>query len=267
MTDNFHVNLACPKDIWMVWTLKNLLRSLLLMIGLAALPACAAQDAASLAASSPDSVATQPSAVAPARIARSQIVVVHFDTASDEIRAGAMQTLHGAAMSLRGVHVSAVRIVGHTDASGRRHYNQLLSERRALAVADQLRKLAVQAPSIDIKGMGESQSRTGKARRSKEDRRVEIVFEYEETIATSTLEAPASSRLANAAVVAPAGTTAIAFGHQPAQAFPNRNVAPLPHCTDVLAEVNNPTPKASPKIGNALALSAEGWPSGLRQRS
>ncbi|MCR6632143.1 MAG: OmpA family protein [Magnetospirillum sp.] len=117
-------------------------------------------------------------------------IVVHFDTASADIKASAMQILYGATRGLDLTSITSVRVRGYADASGRRGYNQKLSERRAAAVADQLGKLGVKATSLKIEGMG---AVGGKAKaRSKEDRRVEVVIE---TIATAALAPEPGERL------------------------------------------------------------------------
>lgn len=160
---------------------KKLARFLLMMAGLAALPACASSDGmvqrslAPAPAPQTEQRVTVPEPVITA--STKHTVSVYFDTASDEIRAGAMQRLYGAAVELneKGSRIIAIRIIGHTDASGKRSFNQRLSERRAAAVADQLVKLGLRAEMVVIRGIGEA-SAQGK-RNSREHRRADIEFE------------------------------------------------------------------------------------------
>lgn len=166
--------------------MKGLFRSLLLLAGLACLPACAASQvtppaaqssAPSLTAESAQQVPPSPTPSQPTSSQRR--VEVRFDKGSAEVRASAMQILYGAAQELRGQRITSVRVVGYTDASGRRAFNQRLSQQRAEAVADQLRKLNLHAQQIAVMGAGEVAPHGKKAKRSRaaEDRRVEIIIE------------------------------------------------------------------------------------------
>lgn len=158
---------------------------MLLFAGLATLPACAAYEQRADLAPAPQ--ASQPQASQAAltgKIATTRTVVVHFDSNSDDIRAAAMQIMHGAAVDLRGARLTAIRVTGHADTTGRRSYNQKLSERRAAAVAAQLGKLGLHAEVMTVKGRGEDKAKTkGVERQHADDRRVEIVFEQSDEIA------------------------------------------------------------------------------------
>lgn len=166
--------------------MKGLIRSLLLLAGLACLPACAASEG--MSAPQPNapslSVPTIPRP-APTLATATRSVDVRFDKNSADIRAAAMQILYGTAQEMRGQRITAIRVIGHTDASGRQTYNQRLSEQRAAAVADQLRKLGMRAERIEVIGAGEAAPRgKGKKRIAvAEDRRVEIIIE---TVAETT---------------------------------------------------------------------------------
>lgn len=190
----------------------RMVRSLLLLLGLALLPACAASERMAEAQGHAPAVAPLPPrpAAMSARVARS--VVVHFDSSSADIRAAAMQILYGAAVDLRGARLTAIRITGFADGAGRRSYNQKLSERRAAAVADQLGKLGLRADSIEVKGAGETK---GKPRRSHADRRVEITFEVVEETAVLSLLQPAPSLNTAAAGFPPATVTITALALPP----------------------------------------------------
>lgn len=160
--------------------MKGLLRSLLLLAGLACLPACAASQVTLAPQSSAPSLATptDQQRLAPPAPSRHH-VEVRFDKSSAEVRASAMQILYGVAQELRGQRITLIRVIGYTDASGRRAFNQRLSQQRAEAVADQLRKLNLNAGRTEVVGAGEILPHGKKAKRSRvvEDRRVEIIIE------------------------------------------------------------------------------------------
>ena len=116
----------------------RMVRSLVLLLGLALLPACAASERIAEPQSHAPVVAPQPPPrPASLSVSRTHSVAVRFDSGSADIRAAAMQILYGAAVELRGGRLTAIRITGFADGAGRRAYNQKLSERRAAAVADQ----------------------------------------------------------------------------------------------------------------------------------
>ncbi|MEB4592058.1 OmpA family protein [Candidatus Thiothrix sp. Deng01] len=78
--------------------------------------------------------------------------------------------------SLAGAKVTGIGVVGHTDSVGSDAYNQKLSEKRAVAVADYLVSKGVPAAAIQASGRGESQpvaSNSTKAGRAT-NRRVEV---------------------------------------------------------------------------------------------
>lgn len=51
----------------------------------------------------------------------------------------------------------AIEVIGHTDSSGTKAYNQKLSVERAVVVAELLKSLGLKNAEIEIKGLGESQ--------------------------------------------------------------------------------------------------------------
>lgn len=192
--------------------MKGFFRSLLLLAGLACLPACAASEGMTAQQPSATSPSPSPALLQPAAppTITSRSVSVHFDKNSADIRAAAMQILYGAALESRGHRITAIRVIGHADANGRRAYNQRLSEQRAASVADQLNKLGLRAERIEVVGAGEAApQRKGKKRiAAAEDRRVEIVIE---TVAeqTAALAPPSAASLASAS---PANGDAAAIG-------------------------------------------------------
>lgn len=224
-------------------------RSLLLLAGLAALPACSSTHTVVATEQLAPAVALQAQqAMPPAdKVVTTHKVVIHFDSDSAEIRAAAMQTLYGAALDLRGAQLTAIRIIGHTDAAGRRAHNQKLSERRAAAVADQLVKLGIHAPITQVQGAGEV---NGKGpRTARENRRVEIEIERVDVAQNASPPPSASSA---PSVVSPVLT------HSPALLVPA--VAPL--SGDVVK--GNPAPTrlhsaAKPAIKRNLLLAGPAW--------
>ncbi len=105
---------------------------------------------------------------------------VLFETGKAELKTESSDWLMSIARILIFNPQSKVRIEGHTDNIGSTASNQMLSENRAKAVADALKKLGI-PPSVifDIKGLGFSQplapndSEEGRAK----NRRVEVFIE------------------------------------------------------------------------------------------
>lgn len=69
-------------------------------------------------------------------------------------------------------------IEGHTDSSGGRSYNLLLSQRRAAAVADYIASLGVERDRLRTRGFGYDRPLPGHSTDSPENRRVEAVLTY-----------------------------------------------------------------------------------------
>lgn len=103
---------------------------------------------------------------------------VTFDTDSAEIRPRFRRPLRRVAGTLNAYPESYVDVVGHADATGAASYNQALSERRARAVAQVLRRNGVAPARMVARGKGETQpvasneTERGRAR----NRRVEILI-------------------------------------------------------------------------------------------
>ncbi|WP_375249280.1 OmpA family protein [Sphingomonas sp.] len=66
-------------------------------------------------------------------------------------------TLDKVASVLRDYNQTYIDVYGHTDSTGSDSYNQTLSERRAVSVADYLSSHGVQAARIATRGFGETQ--------------------------------------------------------------------------------------------------------------
>ena len=101
---------------------------------------------------------------------------VTFATGQSAIQAQYRPTLDQVAAVLKDYNQTYVDVYGHTDSVGSDSSNQLLSERRASAVADYLATRGVNSARLGTRGFGESQpiadnvSEEGKAA----NRRVEI---------------------------------------------------------------------------------------------
>jgi outer membrane protein OmpA-like peptidoglycan-associated protein len=102
-----------------------------------------------------------------------------FDTNSASIKSGFHSTMDKLADVMVRYGKTTLTIVGHTDDVGPSAYNQSLSERRALSVAEYLESKRVDSMRLATAGKGESQPRStnntegGRA----ENRRVEIYVE------------------------------------------------------------------------------------------
>jgi OOP family OmpA-OmpF porin len=105
-----------------------------------------------------------------------QPIVIGFGFDRADITASAMQTLWNAAPGLIAARPTVIRIEGFTDSVGKSTYNRALSERRARAVARQLKTLGVTAPVIEIIGQGVGHA-SGATGRNPDNRRVAITWE------------------------------------------------------------------------------------------
>ena len=127
-------------------------------------------------------------------------VVVHFDHGKADVTGSTMQVLWGLAPALKASQPGVIRIQGFTDSSGKAAYNKVLSEKRARAVADQLRKLGV-AARIEVVGQGIIKGGK-KGHKDQGARRVEISWEPAAATKTSAA-APVSPDTVKAMADAP----------------------------------------------------------------
>lgn len=103
---------------------------------------------------------------------------VLFDTGRSTLKPGADRDLDRLAQALKDNSNTRVMIEGHTDSVGSDSFNEVLSQRRAQAVADALRTRGVSSERYEAKGLGKSfpvASNDTPAGRQ-QNRRVEIVF-------------------------------------------------------------------------------------------
>lgn len=101
---------------------------------------------------------------------------VTFDFDSTKIRGEFQGTLSEVAQTLARYEQTYVDVIGHTDSTGPADYNQSLSERRALSVADYVSARGVIPPRINTGGYGETQPIASNANAAgrQQNRRVEI---------------------------------------------------------------------------------------------
>jgi outer membrane protein OmpA-like peptidoglycan-associated protein len=101
---------------------------------------------------------------------------ITFDTDSDRLSREARQTVNRVANVLNRDPRSYIDVVGHTDNVGDRGYNQDLSERRAIAVYNQLVRRDVNPARMQYAGAGETQPIASNATEAgrRQNRRVDI---------------------------------------------------------------------------------------------
>ncbi|MES9940943.1 MAG: OmpA family protein [Candidatus Thiodiazotropha sp. 6PLUC2] len=102
---------------------------------------------------------------------------IQFELNSDRIGSDYSGVIERVAASLKSrSDIKAIEVVGYTDSSGAASYNQVLSEKRAKAVADALIAQGVDQGMISTKGMGEASpvadNKTSEGRA--QNRRVEL---------------------------------------------------------------------------------------------
>jgi outer membrane protein OmpA-like peptidoglycan-associated protein len=104
---------------------------------------------------------------------------ISFDFGSAAIKPTFKPTMHKLAEVLRKYDRNDITIVGHTDAVGADSYNQTLSERRAVAVRDELTALGIPSQRIRAIGRGEFEPRAdnGTEAGRQLNRRVEIMVQ------------------------------------------------------------------------------------------
>jgi outer membrane protein OmpA-like peptidoglycan-associated protein len=120
----------------------------------------------------PDSVA--PDSPHPDALPRP--VVLHFDLDSDRLGQSARSSLDRVASLLEDRDELTVDVAGHADESGSQEHNQILSERRAQAVADYLQERGVTASRLAVRAFGELQPLDAARERARKNRRVELRF-------------------------------------------------------------------------------------------
>jgi len=102
---------------------------------------------------------------------------VLFDIDADQIKPDTRQSIERTGQALVSVQISRVRVEGYTDNTGTDAHNNVLSQRRAAAVAQALGSSGLAGGHIDVKGFGkqnpvaDNATEAGRA----ENRRVAII--------------------------------------------------------------------------------------------
>ena len=103
---------------------------------------------------------------------------ITFETNSYQLKSGFYDSLNSVGLILAKYPDTSLRVIGHTDSSGKTAYNQQLSESRAMAVANYLQTQGVVAERVFSQGAGETQpiadNSTADGRSS--NRRVELTI-------------------------------------------------------------------------------------------
>ncbi|WP_172970178.1 OmpA family protein [Erythrobacter sp. THAF29] len=102
--------------------------------------------------------------------------IVFFEFDSETPGSGAGETIRFLADNAQRCGWSSFTVVGHTDRAGSNAYNESLSMRRAMAVADLMANLGINRSQMRVRAEGESNPRvpTADGIRSPENRRVEV---------------------------------------------------------------------------------------------
>lgn len=105
--------------------------------------------------------------------------IVFFDFNQSSLNAGANSILDAAAEEAKSRNLNAVNVVGYTDTSGSRSYNQTLSLKRAEAVRSGLAQRGVNTSIINTQNRGENDLlvETADGVREPANRRGEITFQ------------------------------------------------------------------------------------------
>lgn len=103
---------------------------------------------------------------------------VLFDSGRAQLKPGATRTLDELSTFLKENQARTIEIEGYTDAMGDEASNQMLSERRALAVRNALIDRGIEPRRLSARGYGEAKpvANNGDAAGRQRNRRVEIVF-------------------------------------------------------------------------------------------
>ena len=105
--------------------------------------------------------------------------IVFFDWDEHSLNPGANAILDAAAEEAKGRDLTSIDLVGHTDTSGSRDYNQKLSMKRANIVRDAMVQRGVNAGTLSVNHRGENELlvETADGVREPANRRTEITFQ------------------------------------------------------------------------------------------
>jgi len=99
---------------------------------------------------------------------------VYFNEGSNRLTRPAVQMISETGSALKGCAVSHARVVGLADATGTPEANRTLSQRRAAAVADALRRQGIPSPQFELAAAGEDGAMTADGREAPVRRRAEV---------------------------------------------------------------------------------------------
>jgi len=125
-----------------------------------------------------------PPVVAPHAVAKPMVApvpqnfTVFFDFNKSTLTPEAKRIIASAAQEFQKGHFVSISVTGHTDTVGTAAYNQKLSDKRAMAVKEELQKLGVSNDSIKEAGVGKNglMVPTADGVREAQNRRAEIVL-------------------------------------------------------------------------------------------
>lgn len=99
---------------------------------------------------------------------------VYFNEGSNRLTRPASQLISATGEGLRGCDIRGARVVGLADSTGTPQANQTLSQRRAVVVAEALRRSGFPAPQFELAAMGEDGAVTADGREDPVRRRAEV---------------------------------------------------------------------------------------------
>ncbi len=105
--------------------------------------------------------------------------IVFFDFDQSSLNSGAQSIIDAAAEEAKSRQLTTINLVGHTDTSGSRDYNQRLSMKRANAVRDAMTQRGVDTNLLSVNHRGEDELMVNTADDVREpaNRRTEITFQ------------------------------------------------------------------------------------------
>ncbi|MCH8686030.1 OmpA family protein [Pedomonas mirosovicensis] len=77
-----------------------------------------------------------------------------FDLNDSRLKEGQRESIHRLARVLLGVQINAARVEGHTDTTGTKAFNDMLSQKRAESVAEAMIEAGMPRQNLRIEGLG-----------------------------------------------------------------------------------------------------------------
>jgi outer membrane protein OmpA-like peptidoglycan-associated protein len=134
---------------------------------------------ASIASATTQNPSIEPQKITPPPLPAFALPMFYFDINKTTLKAHEKDKLTPLVDWLNSTNEPVVHIIGHTDSTGTKAYNQKLSEQRAEAVQQILIKMGSDRARLQIMGLGESRPAASNATPSgrQQNRRVELTFE------------------------------------------------------------------------------------------